>query len=377
MATNNISESLSDEQIIALLQMLFTNMNNLDKLYYDMFINQNPLMLTLERYNADGVIETYQLPNRAMDRSNVLQGRGTPERSQIAGMGTIYIDVLTSNIYLKATEGGATGWIMLYTPANFLKGREYMSPDSDASSLKGISATNITGGILDVKNGGTGVGDSGPGLTGLIKGRGTTQPYTTAVSGVDYIAPKTFIGCLGLFMSNDIPEDWLVCDGSVSHSKGDYPELANALENTFPNNALRRGEEVGYFYYTDEVGNVIAVPEDNFVVPNFQNRYIRGFNSNDSQVLGAFQSCALPEIVGEFFNTQESETSIPQEPTGAFSRVRKEGNGVDGTHGWFERIRFSAHKSNPIYDPEVEEVRVNNLTAKVCIYAGKSKGDVE
>ena len=73
-----MNSNLNDEQIIALLEQLFTNMNNLDRIYYDMFINTTPMDITLERYNQDGVIETFVLPNRAKDRQNVLQGKGTP-----------------------------------------------------------------------------------------------------------------------------------------------------------------------------------------------------------------------------------------------------------------------------------------------------------
>ena len=104
-----MSSSLNDEQIIALLEQLFTNMNNLDRIYYDMFINTTPMDITLERYNQDGVIETFVLPNRAKDRQNVLQGRGTPEGAQIASIGTLYFDLLSNNIYVKISEGGASG----------------------------------------------------------------------------------------------------------------------------------------------------------------------------------------------------------------------------------------------------------------------------
>lgn len=381
MANNSISESLSDEQLISLLQMLFTNMNNLDKLYYDMFINTTPLTLTLERYNEDGVIESYELPNRAKDRMNILQGRGEPEKSQIAGVGTLYLDILTSNIWVKTTDSGAAGWVMLYTPSNFLKGREYMAPDGDASGLKGLSASNLEGGIMDVRVGGTGT----QGLTGIIKGRGRDLPYTTATAGVDYVVPQTFIGSLGLFMRNNVasgevpafPAGWLPCQGGT-FDKNSYPTLAKQLANTFPNNALYQNSN-GRTCYKDIYGNEIAIPENHVVLPNFQDKYLRGWDSTSSTVVGAFQKCALPNIHGEFFNTQESETSLDKNPSGAFTRVAQSGNGVDGTKGWFERLHFSAANYKPtkngvaqesLYRDDVYEVRVNNITTFVCIYAG-------
>lgn len=385
-SNNNIYESLSDEQIIALLQMLFTNMNNLDRLYYDMFINTTPLTLTLERYNEDGVLESYELPNRAKDRSNIIQGRGTPEKSQIASAGSIYLDILTSNIWIKTTEGGATGWVMLYTPVNFIKGKEYITPDGDASGLKGLSVSNLEGGILDVKFGGTGT----KGLEGIIKGQGQDLPYKTAIPNVDYVVPDTFIGMLGLFQTDDLPDGWIPCLGQAVR-RTDYPKLAEKIapkersgKSVFPNDRLEL-YGVGMSYINEYGQTVIheydsngeAFGTDIMIIPNYQDRYIRGWVP--STVLGGFQPCAVPNIVGEFFNSQENETSLKKSPSGAFTRVAKAGNGVDGTKGWFERIKFSANSYQPkkgnvlqesVYKDDVYEVRVNNLNAYVAIYAG-------
>lgn len=57
----------------------------------------------------------------------------------------------------------------------------------------------------------------------------------------------------------------------------------------------------------------------------------------------------LPNITGTFFNSQENETSLPKDPTGAFARDASTGNGTDGSHGWFETISFNASRSSPIY----------------------------
>ena len=387
-SNNNIYESLSDEQIIALLQMLFTNMNNLDRLYYDMFINTTPLTLTLERYNEDGVLESYKLPNRAKDRSNIIQGRGTPEKSQIAGVGSIYLDILTSNIWIKTTEEGDTGWVMLYTPANFIKGREYITPDGDASGLKGLSASNLEGGIMDVRVGGTG----NSGLTGIVKGRGQDLPYTTALPNIDYVIPDTFIGMLGLFQTDELPEGWIPCLGQAVR-RTDYPKLAEKIAPkirsgvaVFPNDRLTpHGAGMSYI---NEYGQTVtheydsdgrAFGTDIMIIPNYQDRYIRGWVPSGSIVLGGFQPCAVPNVIGEFFNTQENETSLSKDPSGAFTRVATSGNGVDGSKGWFERIKFSANSYKPskngvlqesVYKDDVYEVRVNNLNTYVAIYAG-------
>ena len=174
----------------------------------------------------------------------------------------------------------------------------------------------------------------------------------------------------------------------------DYPKLAEKIapkirsgKTVFPNDRL---EPYGVgMSYINEYGQTViheyasngkAFGTDIMIIPNYQDRYIRGWVP--STVLGGFQPCAVPNIVGEFFNSQENETSLNKSPSGAFTRVAKAGNGVEGTKGWFERIKFSANSYQPkkgnvlqesVYKDDVYEVRVNNLNAYVAIYAGVEK----
>ncbi len=367
----NISNNLSNEQIIALLQMLFTNMNNLDRLYYDMFINTTPMTLKLERYNESGVIETHEIPNRAKDRINVLQGRGEPERVQAASAGTIYLDVLTSNVWVKTTDSGSTGWIMLYTPANFLQGREYMSPNGDASALKGLSAGSITGGIMDVRVGGTGTS----GINGIVKGRGDDLSFVAAKPNVDYLEPKTFIGSLGLFLVNEdgiLPDGWLPCDGSHI-LEVEYPQLCKYLKNLYPNTVLVfEGED---YYYMDEVGNKIVVAQNEVVLPDFRNKYIKGCGV--IQDVGNYQPDSAPNITGQLSGLSWDQTHSRTGMRGAFSwidanvSVYKNGAG-SGTKDKY--AKFNAADSNEIcnrvYQDTATELNVKNISVLVCIYAG-------
>lgn len=390
MASYNISDNLSDDQILILLQQLFTNMNNLDRLYYDMFINRTPLTLTLERYNDSGVLETFELPNRAMDRlvQNKLSGKGSPERVQQADAGTYYIDILTSNIWFKTTDDSTTGWVMLYTPANFVEGEQFLAPDGDASHLTGLSATNLTGGTLGVRVGGTGT--SYP-LNGILRGNGE-EPFSVATAGIDYLAPQMFIGSLGLFMRNaDATDDtpsllsfgWLPCNGA-HYNQVNYPTLYKALKSIYPNREIDRHTDTitGQMFYYDHYGNRIDIEPDEFAVPNLQDMYLRGWNAD--RLLNTYQGSAVPNIYGEFFNSQERESSLPYQdpndtPTGCFSRKTVTGNGVGGNDGWFEILAFDAKDYKPIingveqesvYTDEFNEVRTNNISTLICIYAG-------
>jgi hypothetical protein len=360
--------------------MLFTNMNNLDRLYYDMFINRTPLTLTLERYNESGVLESFQVPNRAMDRQgeNKLQGKGSPERTQQADSGTIYLDILTNDIWFKTTDDSTTGWIKLYTPVSFVAGENYLAPDGDASQLTGLNLSNLTGGILGTRSGGTGTGRP---LRGVIKGMGT-EPFTEAVPGVDYMYPQAFIGSLGLFMRDVVDDEqelpsllqygWLPCNGA-HYNKEDYPALYQALKYTYPN---RVGDT------TDFYGNPITLEADEFAVPDFRDMYLRGWT--DARGIHSYQACAVPNVKGEFFNSQESETELAyqhpnQQPYGCFKRKATAGTGVGGSGGWFEILEFDASNYKPlkdsvaqasVYKDDVYEVRTNNLSTLICIYAG-------
>ena len=385
---SSISDSLSDDQILTLLQMLFTNMNNLDRLYYDMFINRTPMMLQLERYNEHGVLETFQIPNRAMDRAETIKGKGSPERVEQADSGTLYIDILTSNIWVKTTDDSTTGWVMFYTPSNLVEGQQYLSPTGDASGLHGLSATNLTGGTLSTRVGGTGT--SHP-LKGILKGQGGEEPFTVAEGGIDYLLPQAFIGSLGLFMrdaesTEELPSlmeyGWLPCNGA-HYSQNNYQTLYKVLKNIYPNRETDRYQEGDIWYYDDIYGQPVEIGADEFAVPDLRDMYLRGWTNG--RELNSFQGSAAPNVYGEFFNSQERETSLPYQypegtPKGCFRRITATGNGVGGGDGWFEILAFDAKNYKPekngipqesVYKDDIYEIRTNNISTMICIYAGK------
>jgi hypothetical protein len=89
------------EDIVYLLNILFTNLNNQNKIYYDMFLNPTPMYIDLERYDENGVLGTIPLPNRAMDRILILTGSGDPNGNVSANIGTIYLDIDKKDLYVK------------------------------------------------------------------------------------------------------------------------------------------------------------------------------------------------------------------------------------------------------------------------------------
>lgn len=103
------------EQIETILTKLATNYSNLAIVFYDIFYNTTPMDVTLQMYDEEGVLQTYTIPNRAKDMSNILNGEGSPEGNIEAGKGIIYQDLSNGKLYIKVTSSGETGWTNFVT----------------------------------------------------------------------------------------------------------------------------------------------------------------------------------------------------------------------------------------------------------------------
>lgn len=202
-------ENLTENQVIALLQMLFTNLNQVDAIYYDLFINPIPMDVTLERYDENGTLKTIIIPNRAKDKLNMLSGVGSPEGSVEGNMGTLYFDTRGRELYYKSTATSLYGWSKILSAINFREGIDFLKPDGEGFGLQNLNGTNITGGVVQPSVGGTG----STGITGIVKGQGSYSPYTVAVPDVDYMVPTSYVGMIGWFAGITAPSGWLIADG--------------------------------------------------------------------------------------------------------------------------------------------------------------------
>ena len=243
---SNLREIRTMEEVAYLLDILFTNMNNLNKAYYDIFINPEPMDVPLERYNEKGQITTIMIPNRAKDKQGIYKGQGDPNGSQLASQGAFYLDTNSTLLYYKSTAtNDAYGWQSFWSSGNLeqdgggSKGK-FLAPDGNGDSLKNLSATNISVGILNVEHGGTGGAEGQESRSfnegKLLKGNGT-EPIQEAEEGVDYLTPdfaNEDVGMIAYFPKN--PNDgeayqkrgWLVCDGT-SYPSASYPKLSKYL----------------------------------------------------------------------------------------------------------------------------------------------------
>lgn len=261
--TDYTPENLTDDQIINLLQMLFTNMNNLDRIYYDLFINPVPMDVTLERYDENGTLHTFILPNRAKDKTSIYMGQGNPEGILSAKVGAFYFDTTNRDMYYKGNQTERFGWTLIRTAYNFRAGYEYVAPTGDGSGLQNLNANNINAGILSQELGGTGTS----GLNGIIKGNGSLNPFSVAIADVDYALPTSYVGMIGHFAGTVAPTGWLVADGQAV-SRTTYNRLFNAIGTL----------------YGDGDGSTT------FNVPNLVGRFAEGSIEN----VGTYVEAGLP-----------------------------------------------------------------------------------
>ena len=259
----SISEQLANvrtmEDVINLLMVLFTNLNNQNELYYDMFLNPTPMDLELERYDENGQLVTVIIPNRAKDILQTYSGEGNPNGSVIASQGALYIDTVSYSLYYKGYGTDSNGWILIYTARNL----DYLSPTGDGSGLTNLNASSISNGTLSVARGGTGKNS----ISGLVKGNGTS-PFSVAVDGTDYLGPESMTGIICYYpiydtsLSNSgLPTGWLRCDGYDQYLRTDYPALFAKLGTKYGSSS-----------------------SSTFAVPNMIDVYVKCFNGNSDSV---------------------------------------------------------------------------------------------
>lgn len=223
------------QDVINLLMILFTNLNNQNEMYYDMFLNPTPMDIELERYDENGELVTVVLPNRAKERITTYSGEGNPNGSVTASQGALYIDTITYSLYYKGYGTDSYGWILIYSADNL----NYLAPNGNGSGLTNLNANSISSGTLSVARGGTGANS----LTGILKGNGTSA-ITAAVEGVDYMGVNSLTGIICFYPIYDsslenygIPTGWLRCDGYKGYLRTDYPNLFAVLGTKYGSNS--------------------------------------------------------------------------------------------------------------------------------------------
>ena len=222
MATD-ISSIKTLQDVINVLSVVYFNMNEIERIYYDMFINPVPMDITFQRYNDQGVLENIILPNRAKDHQDTLTGQGAPEGIVSADIGVLYLDTTSQDLYFKSVGTDAYGWLKIFSSLNLVPDTNFLKPNGDGSQLTNLNMSNAGSGVLAVGRGGTGATN----ITGIVKGNGSSA-YTAAVDGVDYLGPASLAGIIAFYPIDNIPAGWLRCDGSA-YSRTTYARLFNII----------------------------------------------------------------------------------------------------------------------------------------------------
>lgn len=231
----NINNIRTLEDLTNVVNQLYFNLNKIEALYFNMFLNPTPLMLELDRYDENGQLGTVSVPNRAMDMQKAYTGSGNPNGKQVASVGSLYIDVSSRVIYYKSRSTGSEGWVEIWSAQNFVANTNYLPTDGNGSNLTNVNLSNDPIGILPVKNGGTGIGETEL-ISGLVKANGN-EKYTQAQDGVDYISPSSLRGIVCYYAGSEVPSGWIKCNGTKYNINGAYKNLFNLIGYTYGGSA--------------------------------------------------------------------------------------------------------------------------------------------
>ena len=309
------------EDVAYLLNILFFNMNNLSKVYYDMFINPEPMDIELQRYDESGNLVTVTLPNRAKDIVQAYVGNGNPNGVQIAGVGALYIDSLKGNLYYKSSGSNSYGWILVWSANNL----DYLAPDGNASQLTSLNASAINAGTLAVNYGGTGTN----GLSGVLRGNGV-DPVSTAVDGTDFLGPISTVGIICFYPVPSIPIGWLLCDGSAI-SRVTYSRLYNKIGITYGdgdgNSTFNIPDLRGYYIKGFDESRTVNVPQAATV-----GGHTHSFSGSTGAGTPHSHTRGTMDIEGSITATQGASIMGPPnvwtDPAGAFSKEGTLANGI-------------------------------------------------
>lgn len=102
--------SVNSADILLDLSELLSNVTDIANSYFNLFINPEPMDVTITAYDKSGILNTYNIPNRAKDRQ-ISMGNFNPNDNLASAIGTFYMDNSTRSLYLKTTDlSENTGW---------------------------------------------------------------------------------------------------------------------------------------------------------------------------------------------------------------------------------------------------------------------------
>ena len=361
----NIEDQLKNvrtlEDIVNILSILFNNMNTISGIYYDLFLNKEPMLVTVNLYNENGVLEERQIPNVAYYKSSVLLNAGDPNGSMTGSVGNFCIDTLTNNLYYKAEGTNSdSGWKRVYSSNT----DEFLTPWGSAAQLTNLNMDSATAGVLSVLRGGTGLGSrSNPLFTGLVKANNDSA-FSQAEANTDYVHPASMIGVVSYFAGPvDIKEDeatevnggWLVCNGKAVSKTGKYANLYQVLKGS--GGSSRYGETAGTFNLPDLMNMYIkgsdVVANSGDAAVGQHTHTVSGATSTNSHSHGP-GTYDITGVAGTSWMSSSKLKNIKNQITGCFFKI---------TSGWAPVIQKSADGKTFTFKKENERPVLENNKA--------------
>ena len=228
--TQDFNTIRTTEDVITALNLLYFNLNEIERNFYDLFLNPNPMTINLQRYDDQGVLTSVPVKNLASAQYSAKTGSGSPEGKEIATVGEFYVDLVTHNLYYKSAGSDSSGWSLIWSATN---STQFLTVDGDGQYLTNLNMSSAGVGVLSVERGGTGrgTGDDNSCIVGIVKGNGQS-PMTSAIDGLDYLGPTSAVGVICYYPVATIPIGWLMCDGSAV-SRVTYARLFNIIGDTY------------------------------------------------------------------------------------------------------------------------------------------------
>ena len=121
------------------LAELLTNTVDMASVFYDIFLNPNPMLIHLKAFDKENELIDVTIPNRAMDRITPYTGEGSPEGKVAAPIGSVYVDTKSSTVYYKVSgnESDPFGWNAVISQSlmetfirTYLEARGYVTTSS-------------------------------------------------------------------------------------------------------------------------------------------------------------------------------------------------------------------------------------------------------
>lgn len=101
---------VNSSDVLVNLSELLTNVVEITDAYFNLFINPEPMDISVTQYNSNGELKTYNIPNRAKDKQ-VYLGTENPEGVFKYGLGSLYMNTSNNSLFIKVTNANtAEGW---------------------------------------------------------------------------------------------------------------------------------------------------------------------------------------------------------------------------------------------------------------------------